>query len=112
MPLRREIMDQQTTGPAQSEIVDRTRAYVRENFLYMRPDWKLGDEDPLLGSGVIDSIGVIELVEFLQHAFQLAIAEEEITERNLGTLAAIGQFVYQKCHANGSGGSLWPRQVA
>jgi len=105
-------MDQETTGPAQSEIVDRTRAYVRENFLYMRPDWKLGDEDPLLGSGVIDSIGVIELVEFLQHAFQLAIAEEEITERNLGTLGAIGRFVYQKCHANGSGGSLWPRQVA
>ena len=105
-------MDQQTTGPAQSEIVDRTRDYVRENFLYMRPDWKLGDEDPLLGSGVIDSIGVIELVEFLQDAFQLAIAEEEITERNLGTLGAIGRFVYQKCHANGSGGSLRPRQVA
>ena len=105
-------MDQQTTGPAQSEIVDRTRAYVRENFLYMRPDWTLGDEDPLLGSGVIDSIGVIELVQFLQDAFQLAIAEEEITERNLGTLGAIGRFVYQKCHANGSGGSLRPRQVA
>src|SRR5438552_2408867 len=39
-------MSEQTTAPAQSEIVDRTRAYVRENFLYMRPDWKLGDEDP------------------------------------------------------------------
>src|SRR5438093_11493713 len=48
-------MSEQTTAPAQSEIVDRTRAYVRENFLYMRPDWKLGDEDPLLGTGVIDS---------------------------------------------------------
>src|SRR6184192_989817 len=102
MPLRREIMDQQTTGPAQSEIVDRTRAYVRENFLYMRPDWKLGDEDPLLGTGVIDSIGVIELVEFLQDAFRLAIVEDEITEQNLGSLAAIGRFVHQKCHAPGS----------
>ena len=29
-----------------------------------------------------------------------------------GTLGAIGRFVYQKCHANGSGGSLRPRQVA
>src|SRR5207302_5134152 len=77
-----------------------------------RPDWTLGDEDPLLGSGVIDSIGVIELVEFLQGAFRLAIAEEEITEQNLGTLAAIGRFVHQKCHANGSGGSVRPRQVA
>src|SRR5437667_11048847 len=105
-------MDRRTRGPAQSELDYRARAYVREHFLYTRPDWKLGDEDPLLGSGVIDSIGVIELVEFLQDAFQLAIAEEEITERNLGTLGAIGRFVYQKCHANGSGGSLRPRQVA
>ena len=78
----------------------------------MRPDWKLGDEDPLLGTGVIDSIGVIELVEFLQDAFRLAIAEDEITEQNLGSLAAIGRFVYQKCHANGSGGSVRPRQLA
>ncbi|OLC06739.1 MAG: hypothetical protein AUH42_04970 [Gemmatimonadetes bacterium 13_1_40CM_70_11] len=105
-------MSEQTTGPAQSEIIDRTRAYVRENFLYMRPDWKLGDEDPLLGTGVIDSIGVIELVEFLQDAFRLAIPEDEITEQNLGSLAAIGRFVYQKCHANGSGGSVRPRQLA
>src|SRR5437867_6635170 len=45
-------------------IADRTRAYVRENFLYMRPDWPLKDEDPLFGGGVIDSIGVIELSGF------------------------------------------------
>jgi len=105
-------MSEQTTGPAQSEIVDRTRAYVRENFLYMRPDWKLGDEDPLLGTGVIDSIGVIELVEFLQDAFRLAIAENEITEQNLGSLAAIGRFVYKKCSGNGAAGGTRPRHVA
>jgi len=96
--------------PELPEILDRTRAWVRENFLYMRPDWKLGDDAPLLGSGVIDSIGVIELVEFLQGAFQVGIAEDEITEGNLGSLAAIGQFVAGKCNGNGNG--TWPRQVA
>ncbi len=80
-----------------TEIVDRTRTWVRENFLYMRPDWKFGDDDPLLGSGVIDSIGVIELVEFLQSAFAFKIADDEIVEQNLGSLNAIGRFVYAKC---------------
>lgn len=79
-----------------ADVVDRTRAYVRDNFLYMRPDWVLRDGDPLLGSGVIDSIGVIELVEFLQGAFGVAIAEHEITEANLGTLGAIAGFVLAK----------------
>src|SRR2546421_6768593 len=50
-------------------------------------------------------IYTLSLHDALPISFQLAIAEEEITERNLGTLAAIGQFVYQKCHANGSGRS-------
>jgi len=108
-------MSEPTAGPGRSEIVDRTRAYVRENFLYMRPDWKLGDEDPLLGNGVIDSVGVIELVEFLQSTFDLAIDEEEITEQNLGSLAAIGRFVCEKCsgngNGNGAGGGVRPRHV-
>jgi acyl carrier protein len=95
-----------------SEIVERTRAWVRENFLYMRPDWPLGDDDPLLGNGVIDSIGVIELVGFLQRTFDFVIADDEIVEDNLGTLRAIGRFVHEKCHGNGTGAGVRPGQVA
>jgi acyl carrier protein len=83
-----------------TEIVDRTRTWLRENFLYMRPDWKFGDDDPLLGAGVIDSIGVIELVEFLQSAFHVQVADDEIVEQNLGTLNAIGRFVNRKSSGN------------
>jgi len=104
----------QGSSHTQSEIVDRTRTWVRENYLYMRPDWKLGDDDPLLGSGVIDSIGVVELVEFLQSAFDFKISDEEIVEQNLGSLSAIGRFVHAKCHggttaAAGAGVLLRPR---
>ncbi len=78
------------------EIADRVRAYVRENFLYMRPDWPLQDEDPLFGGGVIDSIGAIELVGFLQREFGCTLEEDEITERNLGSVAAIARFLSAK----------------
>ena len=78
---------------AYSEVVERTRAWVRENFLYMRPDWPLEEDSPLLKSGVIDSIGVIELVGFLERSFRRTIPEDQITEQNLGTLGAIATFV-------------------
>jgi len=42
-------MTNETRQPTPAEIADRTRAYIRENFLYMRPDWPLKDEDPLFG---------------------------------------------------------------
>jgi len=104
-------VNQELSRRIEAAVAERTRAYVRENFLYMRPDWKLGNDDPLLGSGVIDSIGVIELVEFLQEQFRCDIAEDEITERNLGTLADIARFIAAKCNGNGKGGSIRPPQA-
>jgi len=85
----------------QAEIAARTLAWVRDNFLYMRPDWKLGQDDPLIGNGVVDSVGVIELIEFLQREFGCTVNEDEITERNLGSLGAIARFVYAKRSGNG-----------
>ena len=89
-----------TLGSSRDVIVERTRAYVRENFLYMRPDWPLDDDAPLVSGGVVDSIGVIELVEFLQATFGVTIAEDEITEHNLGSLVAIGRFISAKCDSS------------
>lgn len=74
-------------------VVEQTKAWVVENFLYMRPDWPLDEETPLLRSGVVDSVGVIELVGYLERTFACHIPEREITEENLGTLGAIGRFV-------------------
>ncbi len=103
-------MSDETRDLTPAAIAERTRAYVRDNFLYMRPDWPLPDDAPLLGGGVIDSIGVIELVEFLQREFACVIVEDEITEANLGSLGAIARFVHAK--RNGKGGSVRPHQAA
>ncbi|HEY6807994.1 MAG TPA: acyl carrier protein [Gemmatimonadales bacterium] len=92
-------MNEQRAASAERQIIDRVRAYVRENYLYMRPDWPLPDDAPLLGSGVVDSIGVVELVEFLEREFAVTIPEDEITERHLGSLAAIAAFVVAKRNA-------------
>ena len=94
-------MTNETRQLIPAEIADRTRAYVRENFLYMRPDWPLQDEDLLFRGGVIDSIGVIELVGFLQREFACTLEEDEITERNLGSIGAIARFLSAKCNSGG-----------
>ena len=79
-----------------TEILERTRAYVRDNFLYMRPDFVLGDDDALLAKGVIDSMGVMEMIGFLTSEFGIAVADEEVTEENLGSVSAIARFVSGK----------------
>lgn len=79
-----------------SHLLERTRAYVTDNFLYTRPDYPLGADESLLEAGIIDSMGVMELVEFLQAEFRISVLDDEITEENLGSLNAIAGFVAAK----------------
>ena len=83
-------------------ILARMRAYVQETFLYMRPGFALGDQDHLLQRGVIDSMGVMELIAFLRSEFGIEVADDDITEQNLGTLADIARYVTTK-RASASG---------
>ena len=85
----------------QPTILTRTRAYVHETFLYMRPGFVLGDSDRLLQRGVIDSMGVIG---FLRTEFGVVVADEDITEQNLGSLADIARYVAAK-RGNGQASS-------
>ena len=81
---------------SQHEIITRAREYVVENFLYSRQGFEFLDSDSLLEHGIIDSLGVLELVMFVETEFGIAIGDDEITEANLGSLISIGRFVQRK----------------
>ena len=74
-------------------------AFIEENFLYMRPDLELQDDDDLLGLGVIDSLGFVELVEEIQARYGIQVSDVEITEDNFGSVNAIVAFVEGKRRA-------------
>lgn len=78
------------------DVLDRTRNYMLENFLYARPDVRLADDEHLFERGIIDSMGAVELVQFLQDEFGIVISDEEVTERHFSTLRSIAAFVCSK----------------
>jgi acyl carrier protein len=80
----------------ETQIRERVRLFLEENFLYMRPNFELGDDDRLLERGVVDSMGVAEMVTFIEDEFGIKTSDEDISEANLGSLRAIGRFVSQK----------------
>jgi acyl carrier protein len=90
-----------------SIVLARTRCFVQETFLYMRPAFVLRDEDRLLEKGVIDSMGVLELVGFLQTEFGVAIGDDDLIEENFGTLADIVRYVASR-NGNGNGNGAGP----
>jgi acyl carrier protein len=54
------------------------------------------NQDNLLESGIIDSLGVLEIVTFLQEEFSLAVEDDELTPENFQNIHSIAQFVEQR----------------
>jgi acyl carrier protein len=77
-------------------IYSTVRSFIYDNYLYARQDFELGPDDSMLGHGVIDSMGVLELVDFLRDAFKIETLDEHITEENFGTLSAISRYVMSR----------------
>jgi acyl carrier protein len=83
------------------QILARLRGFVEENFLYMRPDFELKNDQSLMGNGIVDSMGVMEMIQFLEEEFGVEVSDEEITEDNLGSLDAVTGFVVKRGSGEG-----------
>jgi len=81
---------------SESEVLGQVKAFVAENFLYMRRNTELGDDDSLLRTGVITSLGVMELVDWVETTFGLRVDPSEITEQNFDSARSIARFVLAK----------------
>ena len=53
----------------------------------------LSYDQSLLESGAIDSVGIFELVTFLENEFGITIGDEQIVPGNFETVNAIAAFV-------------------
>jgi acyl carrier protein len=53
-------------------------------------------DEPLVSTGVIDSLGMLRLIGFLEEEMGVAIGDGEVTPDNFETLRKIAQFVEGK----------------
>lgn len=70
--------------------------FIKENFIMGRSDVVLDEKVSLIDSGVMDSTGVLELVEFLESQYSIKIEDEELVPENLETIENIVNFLARK----------------
>lgn len=83
------------------DIAGTVRAYILDTFLPGVSVAELADTEPLLRSGVLDSIAIIRLVSFLEERFGITIAPHEAGMDYLDTIAQITALVRSKIAAGG-----------
>ncbi|MDX2165628.1 MAG: acyl carrier protein [Deltaproteobacteria bacterium] len=77
------------------EVRGRIRAHVRAHFPLARAR-DVGDEDSLLDAQVIDSLGILELVAYVEQAFAIAVGDDDLTAENFQSIAALARFVERR----------------
>ncbi len=77
------------------------RKFILEKFPIAKSR-KLQDSSQLLEEGILDSLGVLELVNFLQDERGIPIEDEELTPENFASIDAIAAFVEAKLAAKGT----------
>ena len=78
-----------------SEAKDKVRSFIVENFLFGN-DGGLLDDSSFLDEGIIDSTGVLELVNFLEEEFGIAVKDEELIPENLDSIANVVAYLERK----------------
>ena len=79
-----------------TDIKHSIREFVETSFLFREGRERLGDDESLLGAGLIDSTGILELVSYLESAFGIVVQDEEIVPENLDSVGQIAAYVEMK----------------
>lgn len=79
--------------PVNSELA------VREFILHQFPRARkrqINNSDPLLEGGLLDSLGILEVVTFIEQEYGFTVSDEDLVPENFRTIDRIGAFIKNK----------------
>ena len=79
----------------EATIIRDIRKFIGENYMAGAQE-SLKDSDSFLKNGIIDSIGVIELVAFLQDKYSIRVETKEIVPENFDTVRNLVGYLRKK----------------
>jgi acyl carrier protein len=77
-------------------VHDTVRAFILENYLFTSDISALGSDDSLLGRGIVDSNGMLEIILFIEEQLGVKVADTEMIPENLDSVNRIAAFVQGK----------------
>lgn len=78
------------------DVLNEVVKFIKENFIMGRSDARIDPDESLIESGIMDSTGVLELVEYLEATYGIQIQDEELVPENLETINNIVSFLKTK----------------
>ena len=71
-------------------------AYIKEEILNNEIEDDFDDKEDLLGSGILDSLGMVQLIAFVEKEFKVEVGPEDMVIENFMTVNHIVNYVEGK----------------
>ena len=77
------------------EIIFKVKDFVMENFLF-GDEAGLENNTSFMEQGIVDSTGILELVEYISTEFKITIDDTELLPENFDSIDKIAAFIGRK----------------
>ena len=78
-----------------SDIKKIIKTFIIENYLFGDDDG-LEESTSFLDEGIVDSTGILELIEFISEEFSITVEDEELIPENLDSINNVTAFIGRK----------------
>lgn len=78
------------------ELKESIRNYIKTELVNSQDHSDLSDSDQLIESGIIDSLGIMKLIGFLEDNLSVQIDDMELVPENFSSIEAITSLVEKK----------------
>jgi acyl carrier protein len=77
-------------------VEDQIKEFIVKNILFSDGRFPHGDDASFLQEGIIDSVGVMELVTYVGTAFEITVAPEDVTPDNFDSIKKLANYIRRK----------------
>jgi acyl carrier protein len=74
-------------------IADKIKKFLLQQFPATK---NIGNNDSLLNNGIIDSLGILEVVTFMEQEFGISVSDDDLLPENFGSVSRLLKFVQEK----------------
>lgn len=85
------------------DVLGRLRAFIQTELLFDRKGVALEHDTPLLEDGIIDSMGLMKIVAFVDAEFGVEVRDEDLVPENFATVEALGSYIMARLHESKGG---------
>lgn len=78
------------------QIISKVRTFIVDNFLFGNESEMVTNEQSFMENRIIDSTGILEIIEFIEETYEITVEDDELLPENLDSLDNVSNFVLTK----------------